>query len=263
MIWPLSNSNGGGETLVYSHSVVVVKVIHATKEVFDVRNNEIAINEVISSGFLQDITCLTLRLQLCADDADPSLGKWDGDTTSTTTNNSRSATIGIQAAVSLYELLRGVLAFLNRSSSSSSLETTESIKSTLTATTLYKCTADEFLKCTSMLYLGQEGTIPKRYGTVSGSRLGYHDTTSTDRWGPSLSHIFQSLVLEAMGQEAKLPCRCSSSIIWLRLVENEFMLHLPSVITPPCDVRQRSSSSSIDLKKEQDCNDNDFRKYYS
>ncbi len=198
-------------------------------------------------------------MQLCAD-ADSSLDEWDDDTTTTNNgteeesigSNSRSA-IGIKAAMSLYELLKGVLAYLN-----SSLKATES-NITSTATTLYECAADEFLKCTSMLYLGQEGTIPKRYGTVSASRLGYPGT-STDRWDPSLSHIFQSLILEAMGQEAKPPS--SSSIIWLRLVENESTLHLPSVRTPLCDERR---SSNMDLNKEQDCNDDcdDFRKYYS
>ncbi len=166
----------------------------------------------------------------------------------TTTNGLEDeSTEGVhQMTMLLYELLKNVLVYLH-SSSNSGLKTTESN----VAMPHMMCAVDEFLRCTSMLYLGQEGTIPNRYGMVNTSRLGYPDT-STDRWEPSLSHVFQSLILEATGQgTTKLP-PLNSSIIRLRLAENESTLHIPSVSTP-----LPGECSGIHLKKEEDCNDCD------
>ncbi len=153
--------------------------------------------------------------------------------------DSRSMTLGIQMVVLMHHLLKNVLAYIN----GSGLKISESNISTSTATP-YIHAVDEFLRCISMVYLGQEGTIPERYGEVRTSRLGYPDT-STDRWEPSLSHIFQSLILETMGQGTER--QPISSIIQMRLVENESMLHLLCAHTPPMD-----GCNSIHFKREEE-----------
>ncbi len=219
----------------------IVQVMHGTKEIFQSRDRHVAIEEVVSSGLIEDITCFILRLQLCADADSSSLQKWDN--TATTNGLVEESKEGVhQMTMLLYRLLKNVLVYLDSSSNSNS-ETESNVPMPH-----MMCAVDEFLRCTSMIYLGQEGTIPNRYGMVNTSRLGYPDT-STDRWEPSLSHIFQSLILEAIGQGTTELPPLNSLIIRLRLAENESTLHLPSVSTPLPE-----ECSDIHLKNEEDCN---------
>ncbi len=228
------------------------QVIRGTKDIFQSRpHRHVAIEEIVSSGLLEDITCFILRLQTCADgDSPPALRKRNKTVATTTNGLAEESTKGVhQMTMLLYMLLKNVLAYLCSTSSSNSLHPMESN----IAVPHVMCVVDEFLRCTSMLYLGQEGTIPTRYGMVDANRLGYPDT-STDRWEPSLSHIFQSLILEAIGKGSK---KLSSSapnslIIRLRLAENESTLHIPSVSTPLA-----KECGGVHVRKEEDCNDCD------